>query len=66
MIVIRFAENIKALRKSKDLTQEQFGKEFGVDKRTVSTWENGISEPNLATIAKICDYFGESLDSLLT
>lgn len=66
MTVIKFAENLKALRKSKGLTQEELGKEIGVDKRTVSTWEKGISEANLATIAKLCDYFEESFDSLLT
>lgn len=38
MTVIKFAENLKALRKSKGLTQEELGKEIGVDKRTVSTW----------------------------
>ena len=66
MIEIKFAENLKALRTERGLTQEALGKSLGVDKRTVSTWETGISEPNLLTIAKICEFFDETFDSLLT
>ena len=66
MTEIKFAENLKALRVARGLTQEQLGKIIGVDKRTVSTWETGISEPNLHTIARLCDFFGETFDSLVT
>ena len=63
---IKFAENLKILRNARKLTQEELGKALGVDKRTVSSWETGISEPNLHTIAKICEFFDETFDSLLT
>lgn len=66
MIEIKFSNNLRALRNGRGLTQEELGKAIGVDKRTVSTWENGISEPNLHTIAKICEFFDETFDSLLT
>lgn len=66
MFEIKFAENLKALRSERGLTQEELGKAIGVDKRTVSTWETGLSEPNLHTIAKICEFFDETFDSLLT
>ena len=66
MIEIKFSDNLKALRNGRGLTQEEFGKAIGVNKRTVSTWEKGISEPNLHTIAKICEFFDETFDSLLT
>lgn len=66
MTEIKFAENLKALRTGRGLTQEELGKVLGVDKRTVSSWETGISEPNLHTIAKICEFFDETFDSLLT
>ncbi|MDE5989960.1 MAG: helix-turn-helix domain-containing protein, partial [Clostridia bacterium] len=31
----------------------------------VSAWENGVSQPNLETIAKLCDIFDETADALL-
>ena len=39
-------ERIRQLRKEAGLTQEALGKKLGVIKQTVSSWENGISEPN--------------------
>lgn len=35
---------LKALRKEKGLTQEQAGEIFIVTGRTVSRWENGVSQ----------------------
>ena len=35
--------NIKALRKRKHLTQEQFAERIGVSSQAVSKWETGIS-----------------------
>ena len=66
MIEIKLAENLKALRRGRGLTQEELGKALGVDKRTVSTCETGTSEPNLHAISNICEFFDETFDSLLT
>ena len=66
MIEIKFAENLRALRLGKGLTQEELGKALGVDKRTVSSWETGIRAPDIHKLAKICEFFGETFDSLLT
>jgi len=66
MKTICFAENIRQLRQSKGLTQKQLGALIGVDKRTVSAWENKVCEPNYATLAKICEIFDETFDNILT
>jgi DNA-binding transcriptional regulator YiaG len=34
---------IMAMRKERQLTQEQFGSLFHVTRQTVSNWENGVS-----------------------
>jgi len=48
--MIKFdAKTIAKLRKSKGLSQEEFGKLLGVHKITVSRWERGDKRPsNLA------------------
>lgn len=66
MSEIKIAENLKLLRKSKGLSQNQLAEMLGVDRRTVSAWENKICEPSLAHILKLCEIFDESFDNLLT
>lgn len=59
------ANRIKSLRLSAGLTQEEFGKKFGIVKSTVSLYESGKSSPNDEIKKKICDYFEITLDYLV-
>ena len=63
---INFAENLRALRKSAGLTQKQLAGIVEVDQRTVSAWEKGVCEPSFFILAKLCEFFGETFDSILT
>ncbi len=63
---IKFSENLKTLRVAKGLTQNQLAKTFGVDQRTISAWEKGICEPSYQTLLKICEFFDETFDNILT
>ena len=56
------AETIKNLRKSRNLTQNEFGKLFGYSARTVSDWEKGNTEPNITAIKNIVKYFDISYE----
>lgn len=46
-------ENIKTLRKSKGLTQEEFAVRLNVVRQTISKWEKGLSVPDAETLQKI-------------
>lgn len=59
------AERIKELRTEKDLTQEGFGKIFGIVKSTVSLYESNKSTPDDEIKKKIAEYFNVSLDYLM-
>lgn len=59
------SDRIKNLRLSAKMTQEEFGKKFGIVKSTVSLYESGKSTPNDLIKIQICDYFHVSLDYLL-
>lgn len=66
MIKIDFAANLRSLRTSKGLTQSALAKMLGVDKRTVSAWENKVCEPSFSMLAKLCEIFDETFDNILT
>lgn len=56
---------IKELRKEKNLTQMKFCKILNIAQPTLSGYETGAFEPDNATMAKIADFFGVSIDYLL-
>ena len=41
---IKTGKFIAELRKEKGMTQEQLGSRLGVNSRSVSRWENGVSQ----------------------
>ena len=41
------SDNIKRIRKSKGLSQEELAIKLNVVRQTVSKWENGLSVPDL-------------------
>lgn len=57
-------QRIKQIREEAGLTQEEFGKLFGIVKSTVSMYEKGKSTPDDNIKKQIADYFGISLDYL--
>ena len=59
------AKNITALRKSRELTQQDFAKILNYSDKTVSKWELGYAIPNVETLKQIADYFGVTVDYFL-
>lgn len=59
-----FAEKLKVLtQKRGDLVA--MSNALGCTKQRASAWRTGISEPTLATLIQIADYFGVTVDWLL-
>ena len=61
----RLAENIRALRKERSLTQEQLSEVLGVTAGAVYKWEAKLSVPELELIVEMADFFDVSVDVLL-
>lgn len=64
-MTIYFGENLKRLRKEKELTQETLAEIFGVSFQTISKWERGETYPDITMLPVISSYFNVSVDSLL-
>ena len=62
---IYFKENIRRLRKERDLTQEALADFLGVSFQAVSKWERGESYPDFEMLPVIADFFSVSTDELL-
>ena len=62
---LTLAENIRAFRKERRLTQEQFAEAMGVTVGSVYKWETGQTIPELGMLVKIADFFDTSMDALL-
>ncbi|MBR3382852.1 MAG: helix-turn-helix transcriptional regulator [Clostridia bacterium] len=59
------AENIRAFRKERSLTQEQLSEALGVTAGAVYKWEAKLSIPELEMIIQMADFFDTSVDVLL-
>lgn len=64
-MAIYFGENLKKLRKSKDLTQETLAEFLGMSFQSVSKWERGETYPDITMLPVIASFFGVTVDSLL-
>ena len=58
-------DNIKAIRKSKGLSQEELAIKLNVVRQTISKWENGLSVPDSDMLISISEVFETPVSTLL-
>lgn len=58
-------ENLKQLRVDAQKTQQEMADFLGVDRSTYVKYERGSSDPPTATLVRLADFFGVSVDRLL-
>lgn len=56
---------IKVYRMKNKITQTAFGRIIGVNKQTVSKWENGTTKPSAAKLFEVAAAIGMSANSML-
>lgn len=59
------SENIKAIRKSKGLSQEEFAIKLNVVRQTISKWEQGLSVPDSDILISISEVLETPVSTLL-
>jgi N-acetylglucosamine kinase-like BadF-type ATPase len=57
---------IRELRRQRGLTQIEFAKILSVSFQAVSSWERGITPPDIENLINIASYFGVLVDTLLS
>lgn len=60
-----FSENLKSVRKTKGLTQDELAVRLNVVRQTISKWEKGLSVPDAEMLIKIADIFEIPVSELL-
>lgn len=60
-----FGSTIAALRKEKGMTQLELAQSMGVTDKAVSKWERNLSFPDVASLPRLAEQLGVSVDELL-
>lgn len=60
-----FGNRLKILRLKHNLSQLQLARELHVSQSTISSWENGLSEPNIFKLVSVARFFKVSVDYLI-
>ena len=63
--MLKLGENIKKMRHSYHLTQQELAELVGVSKSSVSKWESGQTYPDLFLLPELATIFRMTLDELL-
>lgn len=60
-----FADRLKELRKTKNVTQKQIAELLSINERNYRRYEAGDVDPSASNTTKLADYFEVSTDFLL-
>lgn len=60
-----FPQRLRALRRSKKLTQAYMANFLGVSRQAYTKYENGQSEPDMKSLEKLAKFFNVSVDYLI-
>ncbi len=59
------AKTLAKLRKEANLTQSELGEKLSITAQAISKWENGTSEPDIATLKKLADIYDVSISYII-
>ena len=62
---MKFGDNLKNLRRLKDISQEKLAEKVGVSRQSVSKWETGETYPEMSNILALCKIFHCSINDLV-
>ena len=61
-----FGSMVAELRKEKGMTQADLAEKMGITDKAVSKWERDLSYPDIASIPRLAEILGVSVDELLS
>ena len=57
--------SLKLMRAERGLTQKDLADKLNISLKTISHWETGYTEPSLAQLVMLADFYSVSLDELV-
>ena len=63
--MLYIAENLRALRKGKDFTQEEVAEILNVSPQSVSKWERGDTLPDITLLPALANLYKVTVDALI-
>ena len=60
-----FSMRLRELRTDKQMSMKQLAVAIGTTDAAISNWENGINEPKISYVIRLCQFFDVSADYLL-
>ncbi len=60
----KFVNGLVVSRKTRHLTQKDVAKKLGINHKTVSSWERGVTSPSMKNFLVLCEIYKTSIDSL--
>ena len=64
-VEIKIAERLQELMKEEGLTQVKLASQTGIKQNTISAWLSKKKQPNIASLWRLADRFGVSVDFLI-
>lgn len=58
-------ENLKKLREKAGLSQQKLANQLELTQQSIHSYENGVYEPDIATLKRFAAYFNTSVDYLI-
>ena len=62
---MKFADNLKKIRKRKNISQEELAEKVGVSRQSVSKWETSEAYPEMNNILELCKIFKCNINDLV-
>ncbi len=62
---MKFADNLKRIRKSRNISQEELAEKVGVSRQSVSKWETSEAYPEMNNMLELCKIFKCNIGELV-
>ena len=62
---LKFPDILTALRSERGISQRKAASDLGISQALLSHYENGVREPRLDFVVRVCDYYNVSADYML-
>ena len=60
-----FSKNLKVLRETKKISQQEIADKIGVDRSTIGYWENGKADPTMLNVIKLAETLDVDIVTLI-